>query len=124
MAAADSMLFRVDQIVVDGKPVAFEDGSAMLSGAAGYENEIVVSASGPDFARRKRVPRVLKLNLQFSNATDPAQLAKAQGVQITLRDSQAGRRCIANNCQFGSMGDIGGGTVPITYNVLSPLQWL
>lgn len=124
MAAADSMLFRVDQIVVDGKPVAFEDGSAMIGGAAGFENEIVVSASGPDFAKRRRVARVLKLNMQFNNAITPSQLASAQGVQITMRDSQSGRRVLASNCQFGAMGDIGGGAVAITYNVLSPLQWL
>jgi hypothetical protein len=122
--AGENLLFHIDTIIVDGKPVAFEDGSGMISGAARYENKIVASASGNDFAARARVPTVLKLKIQFSNAVDPALLASTSGVQVTARDTQSGRRALMNNCMFGSLGDLGGGSVDITYNVLSPIQWL
>lgn len=122
--AADQLLFHVDAIVVDGKPIAFEDGSAMLTGAARFENEMVPSASGNDFARRRRVPTTLRVRLQFNNAVDPAALAATSGVQITARDSQSGRRAMLPNCMFGSLGDLGGGAVDVTYLVLSPIEWL
>lgn len=122
--AAEQLLFHVDTIVVDGKPIAFEDGSAMLTGAARFENETVPSASGNDFARRRRVPTTLRIRLQFNNVVDPAALASTSGVQITARDSQSGRRAMLPNCMFGSLGDLGGGAVDVTYLVLSPIQWL
>lgn len=122
--AADNSLFHPDNIVADGKPVAFEDGSATLSGAAGFENEVVPSAQGPDFSRRRRVPRQLRLRLQFGNTVDPVALSKARGVQVTLRDSQSGRRCICNNCEFASMGDVGAGPVDLVYNLMEAPQWV
>lgn len=124
MAAADSLLFHIDTIVVDGKPIAFEDGTGMLSGAARYENTVVPSASGADYASRKRVPTLFKMKIQFSNTVDVPQLAGTSGVQITGRDSQSGRRALMPNCIFGTMGDLGGGSVDVTFNVLSPIQWL
>ena len=124
MATADSLLFHIDTIVVDGKPVAFEDGSGMLSGVARYENTVVPSASGDDFASRKRVPTILKFKLQFSNSIDPVLLASNSGVQITGRDTQSGRRALLNKCMFGSLGDVGAGSVDLTYLVLAPIQWL
>lgn len=122
--ASDSLLFHVDAAVVDGKPVAFEDGSATLSGAHRFENEVVPSANGQDFARRRRVPTSIRLRLQFNNTVDPDALAKAKDIQITLRDTQSGRRALAQKCVFGSLGEIGGGAVDITYLVLTPIQWL
>lgn len=124
MAASDNMLFHIDQIVVDGKPIAFEDGSGMLAGAARYENEVVPSASGDDFNKRKRVPTFFKTKIQFGPAVNPADYAALGGVQITARDAQSGRRALLNNCSFGQMGDIGGGSVDVTFNVLAPVQWL
>jgi len=122
--ASDSLLFHVDAVVVDGKPAAFEDGSATLSGAHRFENEVVPSANGQDFARRRRVPTSIRLRLQFNNMVDPDALAKAKDIQITLRDTQSGRRALAQKCVFGSLGEIGGGAVDITYLVLTPIQWL
>ena len=124
MAAADSLLFHVDTIVVDGKPVAFEDGSASLSGAARYENTVVPSASGNDFASRKRVPTVLSMKMQFSNAVDPAALSQSKDVTITLRDTQSGRRAMCSKCIFSSLGDLGAGSVELKYLVLAPVDWL
>lgn len=122
--SADNGLFTVDTILDDGKPIAFESGSATLSGAAGFERQVVPSADGPDFSRRVRVARQLRLNLQFGPTTDPAALAKKSGVQVALRDKHSGRRALCNNCEFASMGEIGGGPVQLTYNILEPIQWL
>jgi hypothetical protein len=122
--AGENLLFRVDTLVVDGKPVAFEDGSARLSGAARFENELRPSASGDDFASRRRVPTTVTVQLQFNSATDPASLAGQTEVQITLRDQQSGRRALLPKCMFGSLGEIGGGSVQLTYLVLAPVQWL
>jgi hypothetical protein len=118
------LLFKIDTIVLDGTPLAFEDGSGMLSGAARFENEIVPSASGEDGARRRRVPTTLRARLQFANTTDVDRLAATSDVQITARDSQSGRRALLTKCMFGSMGEIGGGAVDVTFNVLAPIQWL
>lgn len=124
MAAADSSIYKIETIVVDGKAVAFEDGSATISGAARFENSIVPSASGNDFSMRKRVPTTLRMRLQFGPAVNVPELANTSGVQITARDPKSGRRALMNNCQFGSLGDLGNGAVDITYNVLSPIEWL
>lgn len=124
MAGTDNLLFHIDQIVVDGNPVAFEDGSGTLSGAARFENDVVTSASGDDFNKRKRVPTLFKCKIQFGPAVNPADFARQQGIQITARDSQSGRRALMPNCSFGQMGDIGGGSVDVTFNVLAAIQWL
>ena len=124
MAGTDNMLFHIDQIVVDGKPIAFEDGTGMLSGAARFENEVVASASGDDFNKRKRVPTLFKCKIQFGPAVNPEDYAKMQGIQITARDAQSSRRALMANCSFGQMGEVGGGSVDVTFNVLSAIQWL
>lgn len=121
---ADSTLFHIDTIVVDGQAVAFEDGTGMLTGAHRYEHDTVVSASGDDFARRRRVPTTLRLRLQFTGEQSPERLAAVADVQITARDSQTGRRALLTKCRFNTMGDLGGGAVDVTYGVLAPVQWL
>lgn len=122
--ATDNMLFHIDVIVVDGAPLAFEDGSGMLTGAARFSNEVVSSASGDDFTKRKRVPTTFKCKIQFDSDVVPIDFAKIKGAQITARDSQSGRRVVLNKCGFGEMGEIGGGSVDVTFNVLAPPQWL
>lgn len=124
MAGTDNLLFHIDQIVVDGKPIAFEDGTGTLSGAARFKNDVVPSASGPDFNKRARVATLFKCKIQFGPAVNPADYANYMGVQITARDAQSGRRALMPNCSFGEMGDIGGGAVDVTFNVLAAVQWL
>lgn len=121
---ADSTLFHIDTIVIDGQAVAFEDGSAMLTGLHRYEHTSVVTASGDDFARRNRVPTTLRFRLQFTGEQDPQALATKGDVQITARDTQANRRVTLPKCRLGTMGDIGGGGVDVTYLVLQAPQWL
>lgn len=122
--ATDKMLFRVDTIVVDGAPIAFEDGTGVLTGAARWENAVVASATGDDFESRKRVATTFKCKLQFGPSVDPAVYAGMNGVQITARDLVTGRRALMPNCGFASMGDIGSGSVDVTFNVLAAIQWL
>jgi len=95
-----------------------------ISGAAGFENEVVVSASGDDFTRRKRVPRLLKAKIQFGEKTQPSDYTKLNNMQITARDQQSGRRVLMPNCSFGALGDVGAGSVDLTFNILADPQWL
>lgn len=123
--AGETQLLQIDTIVADGIAMPFESGSGSIEGAAGSENTVVPSASGDDFTSRKRVPRMLKLKLQFGNTADPAALAAMKDIQITARDTQSGRRCLMPRCTFASMGAIGGGgSVDITFAVLAAPQWL
>lgn len=121
---ADNMLFRVDAVIIDGKPLAIEDGTGMLGGAARFENEVVPSGTGDDFQKRKRVPTTFKCKIQFGPTVNPADYAGMNGVQVTARDTQSGRRALMPKCSFGQIGEIGGGSVDITFNVLSPIQWI
>jgi hypothetical protein len=120
----DNILFKIEQIVVDGAALAFEDGSGTLTGAARYSNKVVASASGDDYQRRERVPTTLKVKLQFDGSQVPSDFAKMNNVQITARDQNSGRRALMPKCGFGEMGDVGGGSVDVTFNVLAPIQWL
>jgi hypothetical protein len=122
--ANNSALFKIDTIMVDGKAFAFEDSSAMIDGVAGFENEAVLAASGDDATLRKRVARLMKAKILFNNTVDPQALARTSSVQIALRDSNSGRKCIANNCVFKSMGSVGNGAVDVEFNLLAPLQWV
>lgn len=125
MAGTDSLLFKIDAIVVAGVPVAFEDGSGSLVGVAAFSNTVVPSANGDDYESRKRVTRQLKARLQFAAATDADALTKIRGAQITARDTASGKRALLNNCSFADMGDVGsGGGVDVTFNILAPVQWL
>lgn len=118
-------LFKIDTVVVDGVALAFEDGTATLDGAAGWENTAVLASQGDDGVARKRVPRVLRAKLMFKDAVDPDSFVAQKDVQIALRDTQSGRRAMAPHCSFGSLGGLGAGTsVDVTYILLSPLQWL
>lgn len=121
---AKYQLFKIDTIVADGQVLAFEDATGTVSGAAGFENKNTLSASGDDYVVRTRVARVLKAKLQWGAELDPQRFSRMSGVQITMRDTVSQRKCIANNCSFGSLGDIGAGTVEVSFNLLSELQWL
>jgi hypothetical protein len=119
-----TQLFHIETIVIDGKSIAFEEGSATISGAAGYEGQVVPSASGDDYTMRRRIPRLLRMRIQFGTTTDPNKLAQAKNLEIAVRDVASGRKATLKNCAFASMGDVGQGAVDISYNILSPIQWL
>lgn len=117
-------LFKIDTVVADGVSIPIEDGSGSLVGAAGFENEIVPSASGDDFTRRRRVPRQLRCRIQFGPTVNPDAFAAMKDIQITVRDQASGRRALAPRCSFASMGEIGAGPVDVAWNLLAALQWL
>lgn len=121
---ADSLLFRIETLVVDGVPLAIEDGSATLTGMAGFENRAVPAASGDDAVLRARVPRTVACKLLFNGTRSPTDFARHEEVQITGRMQGGGRRVLLTKCTFASLGAIGQGTVDVTYNVLSEPQWL
>lgn len=120
----ENMLLHIDTVVADGQILAFEDGSGVLSGAAGKKNDIVLSATGDDFTKRSRVGRMLKAKLQFGSNDIPSNFANMTGVQISARDSQNNRRVLLTKCTFESLGDIGNGSVDIGWHILSEPQWL
>lgn len=122
--AGENQLLHIDVITVAGVAIPFEDGSGMLSGAAGFQNTAVASASGDHFVKRAKVVPTFKANIQFGPTVKPQDYSGMDNVQISARDTQSGRRVMMPKCSFGEMGDIGGGTVPITFIVLSPPQWL
>ena len=90
--AAKNQLFQVDDIIVDGVAIAFESGTAELEGIAGYEHEVVPSATGDDFTKYKRVGRTLKAKIQFGPTTTPEMFAE-------LRMDLAERKGVAQHTE-------------------------
>lgn len=122
--AGETLLLNLDTLIVDGIAVPIEDSTGTIDGAARHENEVVLSASGDDYQKRKRVATVMNAKLQFGPSVDPMKFAKMTDVQITARDSKSGRRALMPRCSFASMGTIGSGSVDVKWNVLAPIQWL
>jgi hypothetical protein len=122
--AGENQLFHIDTLIVDGQAIAFEDSSATLSGAAGFKNDPKLSASGDDYTTRSRVARILKAKLQWAATSNPKAYAGMSGVQIAMRDSFTGRKCLAPKATFGELGEIGAGTVDVTFILNADLQWL
>lgn len=122
--AAKNQLFQIDVITVDGVSLAIEHGTGELEGAAGFEHEVVPSATGDDFQKAKRVPRTLKANIQFGPSVTSDQYASAVEAQISLSQTMTGRRALLPKCSFAKMGTIGKGAVDVTWNLLAPVQWL
>ena len=119
-----NQLLHFDQVVARGIGLNTVDGSVVGSGFAGYENTAVPSSMGDDFSKRARVPRSLRMQVQFGPDMSPDDLRSIRDEQITARDSQSGRRVLMNRCTFASMGDLGAGPVDVTFLVLSEPQWL
>jgi hypothetical protein len=119
-----NQLLHFDQVVVRGVGLNTVDGSVVGTGLAGWEATAVTSSMGDDFSKRARVPRTLRMQVQFGPEISPEDLRSVRDEQITARDSQSGRRMLANRCTFGSMGEVGAGPVDVTFLVLSEPQWL
>lgn len=122
----DNTLFKIDVLVVKGKPIGVEDSSVMIRGASGYENTVVPNSNvnGADGLKRTRVTRQIVAKILFKPGVNVADLVDVKADMITCKDAVSGRRVMANNCAFGTIGDIGNGAVDIVYNVLEPYQWL
>lgn len=122
--AGEKSLFHVDELVIDGAPQSFEDGTATITGAARWENNVVTSASGDDYQSRKRVPTTVRFKLQFGGNEKVADFTTMTDAQIVCRDKVNGKRAMMPRCSFASMGEIGGGSVDVTFNVLAAIQWM
>ena len=122
--SCENEIFRIDTIMVDGDTIRFEDGTGTIEGAAGFETEAVLAATGDDATMRKRVARILKCKILFVDATTPEQFSKVCDAQIVMTNTHTGKRVRAGKCRFKSLGEIGGGSVELEFNVLSALQWL
>lgn len=117
-------LLHFDQVMAKGVALPTVDGSVVGSGFAGYENTAVPSSLGDDYSKRARIPRSLRMQVQFGPTMSPDDLRSIRDEQISARDSQSGRRCLMTRCSFASMGDVGAGPVDVTFLVLSEPQWL
>jgi hypothetical protein len=122
--SGEKNLFHVDELVIDGAPQPFEDGTATLTGAARWENTVVPSASGDDYQSRKRVATTVRFKLQLGKNEQVVDYAMLTDAQIVCRDKVSGKRALMPRCGFASMGEIGGGSVDVTFNVLAAIQWL
>lgn len=122
--AGEKSLFHVDELVIDGAPQSFEDGTATITGAARWENTVVPSASGDDYQSRKRVACTVRFKLQLGGNEKVADYATMTDAQIVCRDKVNGKRAMMPRCSFASMGEIGGGSVDVTFNVLAAIQWM
>lgn len=124
MAGTDNLLFMIDTIVADGVALPFESASGTISGAARFANNVVLAASGDDFNMRSRVPTIMRCKILFGPSVSVPQLVGLNGVLVTARDTQSGRRALMTNCTFGELGEIGAGSTDLVLNILSPIQWL
>lgn len=122
--AGEKSLFHIDEFVIDGDPQPFEDGTATITGAARWENTVVPSGQGDDYQSRKRVPCTAKFKLQLGGAEQIVNYATITDAQIACRDKVNGKRALMPRCSFASMGEVGAGSVDVTFNVLAPIQWL
>lgn len=121
---SENSLFKVDSITINGEGIAFVDGTAIINGAGDYTSTPVPSGNGPDFEQHARVGRTIELDIQFGRSVNPDDLKKINGARVVMKDSRGPRRCLANNCSYGSLGALGGTSTKLVLNVLEPYQWL
>lgn len=117
-------LFKADSITVAGQALAFEDGSATISGLARVRATVVPSASGPDFETYAREATQINLRLQFGPGVSVEDLKNIKDARVVLKDSNGPRRFLAPRCSFAGLGTVGSGPVDLTLNVLEPIQSL
>jgi hypothetical protein len=117
-------IFSVDSMTVNGEEQSIESGTATITGAAGFENEAALAASGTDAAIRKRVERNINANILFTEKVTPGKYTAMCNVQVVLTNKHTGQRVRAGNCRFKSLGDIGSKTVELSLIALTEFQWL
>lgn len=117
-------LFKVTSITVDGVSLPIVDSSVRITGVAGFAATSVPSGQGPDYETFAREGRQIRGQIQFGPAVNPDDIKKIKNARIVCKDEHGPRRCLAPNCSFGSMGEVGGGPVDIAFNALEEYQWL
>lgn len=113
--------FQVDEIKINGVPVAFDDGSGLVKNYIGYTNEEVPSALGDNSYKRKRVTPTLEFKQQTAKDFD----LPAGECEITFRDIAKDKRGRVSKAVIQNAGDVGGGdSAGVSYWLLSKIQWL
>ena len=113
-------LFHVDELIVDGIKIAIEESSATVSGLAGFENEVVVTAGNDmDALKRKKVPRVIKAKLVLKDLKQIEALSMTCSAQVSLRDMHSGQRILFTTASFMKIGDVGAGSMDLEMAGLS-----
>lgn len=117
-------IYKVDSMTVNGEELRIEDGTATVTGAAGFETDAALAATGDDAVIRKRVERVIKANLLFTEDVTPEKFTSIRNAQVVLTNTSTGQRSRYGNCSFKSLGEIGSKTVELSLTALRQPQWL
>ena len=113
--------FQVDDIKINGVPVAFDDQSGMVKNHIGYTNEAVPSAQGDHSYKRKRVTPTIEFKQQTSGSLD----LPADECEISFRDIDKNKRGRVSKAVIENAGDIGSGdSATVSFLLLSKIQWL
>jgi hypothetical protein len=110
----ENSVFHVDDFIVDGIKIKIEESSATVSGLAGYENEVIVTAGNDtDAIKRKKVARIIKAKLVLGDLKQIKDIAMTCSAQVSLRDTHSGQRILFTTASFMKIGDVGGGAVDL-----------
>lgn len=113
--------FQVDDIKINGVPVAFDDGSGLVKNYLGYTNEAVPSAQSDHSYKRKRVTPTLEFKQQTSKNFDVPE----GECEISFRDIDKNKRGRVSKAVIENAGDVGGGdSATVSFLLLSKIQWL
>jgi hypothetical protein len=116
----ENSTFHVDELIVDGIKIAIEESSATVSGLAGYENEVIVTAGNDmDALKRKKVARIIKAKLVLKDLKQIKDIAMTCSAQVSLRDTHSGQRILFTAASFMKIGDVGAGSVDLEMAGLS-----
>jgi hypothetical protein len=116
----DNSTFHVDEFIVDGIKIKIEESSATVSGLAGFENEVIVTAGNDtDALKRKKVARIIKAKLVLTDLAQVKDMAMTCSAQVSLRDTHSGKRILFTAASFLKIGDVGGGSVDLEMAGLS-----
>jgi hypothetical protein len=116
----ENSTFHVDELIVDGIKIAIEESSATVSGLAGYENEVIVTAGNDmDALKRKKVARIIKAKLVLKDLKQIKDIAMTCSAQVSLRDVHSGQRILFTTASFLKIGDVGAGSVDLEMAGLS-----
>lgn len=119
-----STLFKVTNLTNNGAAMRIVDGSATMDGAAGWKSDVSLSANGADGEVFSRVPRLLNTEIQFMPDVTVEQIRNIRNARLVLEDKYSPRRVICPNCSFASMGTLGRGPVPVSFNILEEPIWM
>lgn len=122
----DCLVFKIDQIMINGVAESIDDGSAVITNPTGWENEMVPAALGDHGVKRKRVASTIKYKRQLTGEdVNMKQYESLEKVEVTFRDVEKNRRGRVSNATMLKHGEIGNGDSPeVEIGLSSKIQWL